>query len=157
MIPLSLLSPSLLKFAGIAAMCAALFFGGCVEGRKQIRAQWNAERLALIQAAQEQARQNRERERQWQEYSKQAEVQYGQQVVAASKRAGDARERLRDSASRRPVPVPRVAETPGSCPSCQKCASRTELLGIGEGVVRLAESADRERAGLEACAKAWPG
>lgn len=147
---------ALIKYGIIAFFIASLAATAYVKGRKDVRVLWDAEKAAYALALAQKIAANKERERQWTEYAKQAEVLYGQKMLVTVTRARDERQRLRDSAATA-VRVSQVTGAPAGCPICHRCATRAELLGIGEEVVRLAESADRERAGLEACAKAWPG
>ena len=154
MIPL-LAIPSAYKYAAIGLAIVALAGSAYLKGRSDVHALWNAERAANALLAAKAEASNRQTEKAWLELTNKAEVEYAETLRITTARVATERQRLRDSAatSRR---VSEVTGTTRSGQSCPKCATRTELLGIGETLIGLAESADRERAGMMACAGAWP-
>ena len=149
------LTPSLMKYGAIVLAVVALAGSAYFKGRSDVKASWEAERAAnaLIAAKAEAA--NRSTEKVWLAHVNKAEVDHAHTLRNTVARAADERQRLRDSAATSRI-VSRVTEATGSGAQCPKCATKAELLGIGETLVGLAESADRERAGLMACAQAWP-
>jgi hypothetical protein len=150
------MSPFLLKVGAVGVVAVTLFVTGCVEGRKQVRVLWDAERASYAVAAAQATARHKETERIWVEYTRGAEVAYGQNMLVTTTRANTERQRLRDAAATRERVVSATTVAPGGCSECPRCATKSELLGLGEGIVDLAQSADSERAGLIACAQAWP-
>jgi hypothetical protein len=143
------------KWLVIGLAVVALAASSYATGRKHVRALWDAERGAYALAAAQQAVANKERERQWTEYARQAEASYGKSIEVTTRAAGDERTRLRAAAATALL-VPGATRAADGCPICAQCATRTELLGLGEEIVRVAEAADRERAALMSCATSWP-
>jgi len=148
-------TPSLLKYGAIALAIATLAGSAYFKGRSDVKASWDAERAANALVAAKAEAANRLTEKSWLELANKAEVRHAQTLRDTTARASDERQRLRDAAATSRIvsaatsPAGRSAEVPS-------CATRTELLGIGEAFVGALEAADRERAGLAACAQAWP-
>jgi hypothetical protein len=149
------LSPMILKL-GIAAVAVALVAtSSYVLGRKHVRAAWDAERAANALVAAKAEAANRLTEKSWLELANKAEVRHAQTLRDTTARASDERQRLRDAAATSRI-VSTATGTTGRSAEVPRCATRSELLGLGEELIRLAGAADTERAGLMACAQAWP-
>ena len=149
------LTPSLLKYGAVALAVATLAGSAYLKGRSDVKAAWNAERAANALVAAKAETANRETEKLWLGHVNKAEVEHAQTLRDTVARAADERQRLRDSAAT----SRRVSEATGAAgvgAQCPKCAARAELLGLGEAYIGALEAADRERAGLAACAQAWP-
>ena len=151
MIPIPL---PVLKYGLIALAVAAVAATAYVKGRKDVRVLWDAERAAIAVTAAKAEAKAKETELMWTQAAVVAGEKYHEQIKVSSNRAQSELARLRQFASGS-RPVSTAAESSGC--SCQASEpTRAELVGFGETLVRLVESADTNRAGLEACLAAWP-
>lgn len=126
-------------------------------GYATMAAKHNADMARITAKAAEKQAEARVIERKMADKVGDANVAHAKDVRIAGDLAGAYRRGLRDaaaSAGRGGVPAdPRATD---GCPVCPRCATRAELLGIGEALIGVAENADREHAAALACAMAWP-
>ena len=149
------LTPSLLKYGAVALAVATLAGSAYLKGRSDVKAAWNAERAANALVAAKAETANRETEKLWLGHVNKAEVDHAKTLRDTVARAADERQRLRDSAATSRI-VSAVTRTADGCPICPQCATKAELLRIGEAYLGSLESANRERADVMACAKSYP-
>jgi len=148
-------TPSLLKYGAIALAIGTLAGSAYFKGRSDVKASWDAERAANALVAAKAEAANRLTEKSWLELTNKAEVDHAKTLRATTARAADERQRLRDAAATNRI-VSSVTGATGRSAEVPSCATRAELLGIGEAFVGALEAADRERAIAMSCAMAWP-
>ena len=151
---LNLIAGPFVKWIAIAFIVLGVLLAAYLKGRSDVKAQWELERqsirLAGIQA--EAAIKERMRIAQIQVSTAQRMADEANKNNRA--RASTERERMRNSTtSGGGVP----SATTATC-GCYGASgpTRDELLGYGEAVIRLAESATAARAAVDACYAAWP-
>ena len=165
--PVWLFAPTFLKWLAITLVVAGLvvLVYGRYEAFKRkhyelgyaaMKVKHEAYVAEVAAKALEAERAAREKEKADGDVVRKADATWDKTVRSGSDAARAKREWLRDSATPGRSRVPVAPAPADSCPVCPRCATKAELLAVGERLIGIAEDADRERAGLMACATAWP-
>lgn len=150
--------PFMWKLGGLALLVALVAASSYVAGRKAVRAEMQALKLSYEVAAAQAAGREAERGRQMKADVHKAGERYVEQIKVGDSWLATERGvniRLRDSIARSDR-VRAGSPAPAGCPDVSQRA-KAELLGAREAIAELAESANRDRLGFEACISSWPG
>lgn len=145
----------LIRFGLPALIAVMLLVGAYSMGRKHVREAWDLERQAQRAELEHAKGIQQERERMWSKAMTTAGVKYDERATIADQSFDASVERLRRAYETRP----RVREPAGATGQCPSPSGPTaaDVLGAGEALAAIVRDADRDRAALDACVRAWPG
>jgi hypothetical protein len=147
------------KVAAAVVFAVFMFVGGCMHGKQGAEQKLAVVEASFRTAARLAAEQARVEEKHEKAIVERENSRNEKAIVANAATYVVELERLRKSAAdpgRGPRSVPEPAAAPGDCPRASSAPASAELLGHGETLARILQSAVADRAALEACIAAWP-